>query len=274
VTCRPRARPVGLRVVLALVGPTSLSVLSLLFAAVVSALTWFAFTFDQGFLCTAKDMQTHGAAVAAAVVLVLFGGLLEALSMLFLHRRRTALLATILLATGTLGLAMTLVAFDSATWSWIDSRGDCGRETQHVEYLYHSESSCFRRGGSSMNAGARDKTRSLRARQLPSLDAPDANLSQPAASARRRRRCRRRRRVRCDLIVRVPRRGDARLRARRSRSFSCARPLRRWGHRPSDRIPRRLARLMPPREFLLRSNSASTDAIQRAACVVSFADAS
>jgi hypothetical protein len=127
---------VGLRVVLALVGPTSLSVLSLVFAAVVSALTLFAFTFGQGFLCTAKDVQTRGAAVEAAVTLVLVGGLLEAVFVLFLHRRRTALLGTLLLAMGTLGLAMALVAFDSATWSWIDTHGDCGRETQHVEYLY------------------------------------------------------------------------------------------------------------------------------------------
>lgn len=126
----------GLRVLLALVGPTSLSVLSLVFAAVVSALTLFAFTFDQGFLCTANDVQTRGAAVEAAVTLVLVGGLLEAVFVLFLDRRRTALLGTLLLATGTLGLAMALVAFDSATWSWIDTHGDCGRETQHVEYLY------------------------------------------------------------------------------------------------------------------------------------------
>jgi hypothetical protein len=133
---RPEKRPLGLRVALALVGPTSLSVLSLVFAATVAAVTWFAFSFDQGFLCTAKDVQTHGVAVEAAVGLVLFGGLLEALFVLFLCRRRTAFLGTLLLATGTLGLAMTLVAFDSATWSWIDTHGDCGSETHHVGYLY------------------------------------------------------------------------------------------------------------------------------------------
>jgi hypothetical protein len=122
--------------VLALVGPTSLSVLGLVFAAAVSALTWFAFIFGQGFLCTARDVQTHGLAVEDAVKLVLVGGLLEALFVVVVRRRRTALFGTLLLAAGTLGLAMTLVAFDSATWSWIDTHGDCGSETHHVEYLY------------------------------------------------------------------------------------------------------------------------------------------
>ncbi len=119
--------------------PGVLSVLSLLFSSAVAFLVWeLVVSWNSGFglaFCTPQNVETHGAAIRSALVLVLVAGLAESILIGLAHRPDLRF-GSVLLGSATLGFAIALVGFDGGRYTAVDTSGDCGNSTNHLGFLY------------------------------------------------------------------------------------------------------------------------------------------
>jgi hypothetical protein len=114
------------------------TVLSLLFASAVSLLTWFYLDTIETPIC-GNPHVTHGATIDAAILIALAGGIGESVLILGIKARSQLLLGALFLGIATIGLAIDLVAVDSATYTQRSPEtADCApwTQTSHVDFLY------------------------------------------------------------------------------------------------------------------------------------------
>jgi glucan phosphoethanolaminetransferase (alkaline phosphatase superfamily) len=109
--------------------PIGQSALSLLFAALVGAVTYFHFS--GGLFCSSE--QVHGANIVHALGVAFVAGLGGSVLVLCVRNRRRLLAAVLVLGSVALGVAITLVALDSATYT---AHRNCGLFTDTETALY------------------------------------------------------------------------------------------------------------------------------------------
>lgn len=123
-----------------LVAPTTLAVISLLFASLGAGLGSSIYDFGPLTLCTPRRVVSHGGgAISAALPLVLVVGLAASFVIPFAGRAGRAprlRLGCYLVGAVTLGLGLVLVAIDHAREVSSDIGGDCGTQTNHFQFLY------------------------------------------------------------------------------------------------------------------------------------------
>jgi hypothetical protein len=107
------------------VRPASLSLLTLLFATVVAAYTWFLLDLNLSLSCSGPPAR--GANINHAIAVVFFGGLAMSGLILLVRKRRHFLLAVVLLGVAALSFAIVLVRLDSATY--VQQNATCSLST-------------------------------------------------------------------------------------------------------------------------------------------------
>jgi glucan phosphoethanolaminetransferase (alkaline phosphatase superfamily) len=116
--------------------PVGQSALSLLFATLVAAVTYLHFS--GGLFCTSEEV--HGANIAHSLGVAFVAGLGGSVLVLCVRNRRRLLAAVLVLGSVAIGVAIALVALDSATYT---AQRSCGLFTdtetalhERVYYLY------------------------------------------------------------------------------------------------------------------------------------------